>query len=496
MISNTPTAKKWTVVMPILNERDRLPDFLPHVKKSCPQAELIFVDGGSTDGSVDWLEEQGVKVLKERPSRGAQIDIGAQQAEGEYLFFLHVDCRCDNSMPEMFSLMEESLLAPKVSAGAFTFQVDSKDPRYRSMEKAVRFRSRILQMPYGDQGLFMKKSMYLSLGGVAKYDLMEDVALHDGLRKRGRIVILDTAIVSSARRFEKRGYMLSNIRNLSLLYLFHLGIPNKILKKIYYYERNRKPVGEALCQDGEKKELHRDNMKVAVIIPALNEEKSLPLVLSALPLDSLEAVIVVDNGSEDQTIEVAKNAGASVVVEQQRGYGAACLRGIEALPDVDVVVFLDADYSDYPEDIELLLEKIAGGDDLVIGSRVLGRAEAGALLPQARFGNALACFLIKYLFGFNYSDLGPFRAIRAPVLARLCMKDRAFGWTIEMQLKAVIVGLKISEVSVGYRQRIGISKITGTLKGTILAGITILSTIFKVFYLHKLRKTNENINFN
>jgi glycosyltransferase involved in cell wall biosynthesis len=199
--------------------------------------------------------------------------------------------------------------------------------------------------------------------------------------------------------------------------------------------------------------------------------------------------VVVDNGSTDGTAGVARAGGAHVVPEPRRGYGRACLTGIatllegrpgvEPLGDEDVVVFLDADHSDYPEDLEALLAPLLSGRaELVIGSRILGGADRRALLPQAWFGNRLACGLMRLLFGARYTDLGPFRALRVRALRALAMGDEGFGWTIEMQLKAHSLGLAVVEVPVRYRPRIGRSKITGTVSGTLRAGARILTWIF------------------
>ncbi len=226
-------------------------------------------------------------------------------------------------------------------------------------------------------------------------------------------------------------------------------------------------------------------MKASVIIPVFNERDSLPLVVGDIPRGLVEEVVVVDNGSTDGTGLVAMNLGADgisavrLVREPRRGYGSACLAGLAALEasPPDVVVFLDGDYSDHPEEMPRLLEAIAGGADLVIGSRALGTREPGALLPQARLGNLLACFLIRLLFGHRYTDLGPFRAIRWEACRRLRMRDRDFGWTCEMQVKALGEGLRVAEVPVSYRRRVGVSKITGTVSGTVRAGWKILWTI-------------------
>ena len=222
--------------------------------------------------------------------------------------------------------------------------------------------------------------------------------------------------------------------------------------------------------------------RIAVIIPALNEEASLPLVLADLPKDILEEIVVVDNGSTDRTPHVARDAGATVLHEQRRGYGWACLAGIEHLKTrmPDIVVFLDGDYSDHPDELPDVVQPIVTDVyDIVIGSRTNGEAEPGALLPHARFGNALATSLIKLVYGFTYSDLGPFRAVRFAALLELGMTDCTYGWTVEMQIKAIHKGLRITEVPVRYRQRIGASKVSGTLKGTIMAGYKILWTVFR-----------------
>jgi glycosyltransferase involved in cell wall biosynthesis len=220
-------------------------------------------------------------------------------------------------------------------------------------------------------------------------------------------------------------------------------------------------------------------VRTSVIIPVFNERESLPLVVGAIPRERVDEIVVVDNGSTDGTSLVARGLPVRLVREDRRGYGSACLAGIAALEPSppDVVVFLDGDFSDHPEEMPALLDAIAAGADLVIGSRSLGRREPGALLPQARFGNALACFLIDRIFGFRFTDLGPFRAIRWGALKRLEMEDRTFGWTVEMQVKAVRRGLTIAEVPVSYRRRVGVSKITGTLSGTVRAGAKILWTI-------------------
>lgn len=218
---------------------------------------------------------------------------------------------------------------------------------------------------------------------------------------------------------------------------------------------------------------------IGVVIPALNEADAIGKVLSEIP-KWVDHVVVADNGSSDDTPEIARSLGAIVTLEPAGAYGAACLAGIAALPETDVTVFIDGDYSDYPAQMDRLVDPIALGEtDLVIGSRALGRAESGSLTPQQKFGNWLACWLISVFWGAKYTDLGPFRAISTEALRKIDMQDRAFGWTVEMQLRAVQEKLRFKEVPVDYRARIGHSKISGTLRGTVLAGHAILGTIFR-----------------
>ena len=228
-------------------------------------------------------------------------------------------------------------------------------------------------------------------------------------------------------------------------------------------------------------------MVVNVIIPAYNEEESIGLVINDIPKSLVSEVIVCNNNSTDNTVEIAKNAGATVVNQLQKGYGSACLKGMEYISNKpidkqpDVVVFLDGDYSDHPEEMELMLNEIRENDlDMVIGSRALGEMEEGAMMPQQIFGNWLATSLLQFFYNYEFTDLGPFRAIKWPVLVQLGMEDPDFGWTVEMQARAAKKGLKCIEVPVSYRKRIGVSKISGTIKGTFLAGHKILWTIFKL----------------
>jgi len=226
--------------------------------------------------------------------------------------------------------------------------------------------------------------------------------------------------------------------------------------------------------------------RISIIIPAFNEEASIAQVLAAIPANLVEEVIVVDNNSTDKTAETARRAGAIVLYEPLPGYGNACLKGISyltskpATQQPDIVVFMDGDFSDFPQEMPVLLQPILSGKaELVIGSRVLGNREKGALLPQQLFGNWLATKLLRLFYGVNYTDLGPFRAIKFDTLLALDMQDKTFGWTVEMQAKAAKQKIPYTEVPVSYRKRIGVSKISGTIKGTLLAGYKIIFTIFR-----------------
>jgi len=223
--------------------------------------------------------------------------------------------------------------------------------------------------------------------------------------------------------------------------------------------------------------------KIKVIIPAFNEERSIALVIEDIP-DIVSEVIVVNNNSTDLTSEVAKKAGATVLLEERKGYGNACLKGMEYIENEsgkpDIVVFIDGDYSDYPEELTKIVAPILEKDfDFVIGARAKVLREEGSMTVPQEFGNWLATFLMSLFFKSTFTDLGPFRAIKYPKLLALQMEDKTYGWTVEMQLKALKRGYNCTEVPVKYRNRIGVSKVSGTVKGAIFAGIKILSWIFK-----------------
>ena len=235
--------------------------------------------------------------------------------------------------------------------------------------------------------------------------------------------------------------------------------------------------------------------RVLVIIPAFNEALAIGRVIRDIPAGQVEEIIVVNNASTDETERHARAAGATVLREDRKGYGWACLRGIEYARSrqPDIIVFLDGDHSDYPGEMPRLLAPIIRGEaDFVIGSRMTGDREPGAMLPQALIGNYVACSLIKWIWGVRFTDLGPFRAIRFEALEELAMQDKTFGWTVEMQIKAVRAGLRCRETPVSYRRRVGVSKVTGSVSGTIKASVKILWTIGK-FALKRGGKYAKNL---
>ena len=224
------------------------------------------------------------------------------------------------------------------------------------------------------------------------------------------------------------------------------------------------------------------DQKVIVVIPAFNEEKSIAKVIEAIPKDVVSDVIITNNNSTDNTSKVASEAGAIVLDEKRKGYGWACLKGIEKAKELGatIIVFLDGDYSDHPEQLpEVIAPILENQADLVIGSRAIGTKEKGSLTPQQVFGNWLATRLMRIFYGVKYTDLGPFRAITVEGLDKLNMQDKTYGWTIEMQIRAAQHKLRSVEVPVDYRKRIGVSKVSGTVKGTIMAGYKIIFAILK-----------------
>lgn len=227
---------------------------------------------------------------------------------------------------------------------------------------------------------------------------------------------------------------------------------------------------------------------VAIVIPARDEAEAIGAVVKSV-VDKVDIVIVADNGSTDKTAEIARQCGAEVVSELRPGYGRACLAGIVRAQNADIIVFMDGDGADDPADLEVLLKPILGGvADFVIGSRLTGCVEQGALTLPQQFGNRLACFLMRVFWGGRFSDLGPFRAIRKDALDRLGLEAKTYGWTVEMQVRALKAGLAYEEVPVRYRRRVGVSKISGTVKGVVLAGAHILGVIGREAFLARRKR--------
>lgn len=233
-------------------------------------------------------------------------------------------------------------------------------------------------------------------------------------------------------------------------------------------------------------------MQIDVIVPAYNESKSIEKVIRAIPRTWVHRIIVVDNNSTDDTAKLAEQAGAMVLTEKRKGYGSACLRGMLETTFSDIIVFLDADFSDDPSYLPELVKPILHGEyDMVIGNRILGPREKGALPVHALFGNRLACWLIDVLFGMKFGDLGPFRAIRRDALDKIKMKDPNYGWTVEMQVKAALYQLRCTEIPVPYRKRIGRSKISGSVIGSVKAGYKILATIAHLWWKRESFKNDR-----
>lgn len=221
-----------------------------------------------------------------------------------------------------------------------------------------------------------------------------------------------------------------------------------------------------------------------MVIPAYNEEDSIGMVIKDIPFHIVRNIVVVDNASDDKTAKVAAEAGAVVLHQPERGYGAACLKGLDFLgsqkPRTDIVVFLDGDYSDHPEEMTEVIRPILNGEaQLVIGSRSRGNREKGSMTVPQVFGNWLATWMMRVMYGSRFTDLGPFRAITREALEKIQMRDRNFGWTAEMQVKVLKMNIPYTEVPVTYRRRVGVSKVSGTVRGTIMAGYKIITTILK-----------------
>lgn len=475
-----------SIVVPVLRdapELERLLDALAGqgaagVAGSDPSSELIVANGDGADPDVAALRRRfpGVRWTASDPGRGRQLNAGARLASGEWLLFLHADT-CPE--PGWRAGIARAAQDPRVVGGALRFTLRSDARAARLVERGVAWRVRWLGLPYGDQGIFVRRAVFEQVGGCRPLPLMEDVDLVRRLRRRGRMAHLRTPILVSPRRWDRDGWLRRTASNLLLLVLYCVGVSPERLARCYYGTPRRlagaAPERPAAAAGTERPPPAAADRRVTVVIPALDEAEAIGQVLAELP-DFVAMTIVVDNGSTDATADVARAAGATVVREPRRGYGRACAAGLAASRDAGVVVFLDADRSDYPAEMAALVRPVLDGEaDLVMGRRD-GRGRPLA----ARFGTALCLALINWLWGSRYRDLGPFRAIRREALDRLRMADRTYGWTIEMQVKAVEAGLRVLELPIRQRPRIGRSKVSGTLVGALRAGTRMLWTIWSL----------------
>ena len=480
-----------SIVIPVLHDTAELASLLetlaPRRRPTADRSvayEVVVVNGDSHDASLRPLHGRfpTVEWAESTAGRARQMNHGARLATGQWLLFLHADACPDHGWIEAIRKADQS----GAVGGAFSFRLESTAPTARVLERGVDLRTRLFGLPYGDQGVFVRRQVFDEEGGYAELPIMEDLEFVRRLRRRGPLTWSPVAIRVSARRWERDGWVRRSVLNIGLVGLFLVGMsPGWLARRYYGHDRLVAPT-EAQAHETALSHLP-DNPahKIAVVIPALDEEEAIGQVLAEIP-DSVTTVTVADNGSTDRTAEVARAAGAHVVTESTRGYGRACLAGLRGETDADVIVFLDADRSDYPEEMKLLLAPIlAGSADFVLGYR------RGVGRPlSARLGTALCVFLINLLWRTQYRDLGPFRAITRPALDRLGMADKTWGWTIEMQVKAAEAGLRTQEVLVRQRPRIGRSKISGTILGTLRAGSRMIVTIWSLWRTRHLRKAS------
>ena len=475
-----------SVVIPVLHDTAELASVLEALAPSRhPPAdqsvtyEVVVVNGDPGDASLRPLHHRfpEVTLAESAPGRGRQMNHGARLATGRWLLFLHAD-----ACPEQgwIDAIQEADRSSSIG-GAFAFRLESTALTARVLERGVDLRTRLFGLPYGDQGLFVRRGVFNDEGGYAELPIMEDLELVRRLRRRGPLTWSRVVMRVSARRWERDGWVRRSVLNVCLVGLFFVGISPAWLARRYYGPARLVAATAAETPLGLTPD--EPAPKIAVIIPALDEEEAIGHVLEEIP-DVVTAVTVADNGSTDRTAEVARAAGARVVTETRRGYGRACLAGLGAETDADVIVFLDADRSDYPEEIHLLLAPIlAGNADFALGYR------CGVGRPlSARLGTAFCVSLINLIWRTQYRDLGPFRAITRSALERLRMADQTWGWTIEMQVKAAEAGLRTQEVPVRQRPRIGHSKISGTVLGTLRAGFRMIVTIWSLWRTRHLRK--------
>ncbi len=475
-----------SIVIPVLQDTVELQALLAAIESDPPPAgtgvEIIVVNGAPDDRTLDPLRDRyaSVRWASSPPGRARQMNAGARLATGRWLVFLHADARFS---PGWLNEIRKADEATDVVGGAFRFMLDSPRRVARIIEWGVGWRVRWLELPYGDQAIFVRRPIFDELGGYRPLVLMEDLDFVRRLRRRGRLSRARLPVRVSARRWERDGWFWRSTLNVILVVLYCMGVSPDRLARLYYRRQawDAKTPSETTATTSATA-----SRNVVVIIPALDEEEAISQVLAEVP-EVATSVTVVDNGSADDTAERARAAGATVVTELRRGYGQACQAGLRANSDADVIVFLDADRSDYPEEMTALVEPIlCGAADFVLGDR------RGAARPwSARCGTALCVGLINVLWDTRYRDLGPFRAIRRASLDALHMADRTWGWTIEMQIKAAEAKLRTLEIPVRQRDRIGRSKISGTLAGTLKAGSRMFFTIWVLWRTRAVRRAAQ-----
>ena len=466
-----------SIVIPVLRDTQQLEQLIETLGRCSaedwPNVEVIVVNGDPNDPSLDVLRGTcpGIRWAESAPGRAVQMNVGARLATGRWLLFLHADTRPGDGWLDEIDRLD----AGRVVGGAFAFRLRSSARAGRLIERGVTLRVRWFGLPYGDQGIFVRRDVFDRIGGYASLPIMEDIDLVRRLHRQGAMYWSSIPFGVSARRWEREGWVRRSLLNISLVGLFFLGVSPRWLASSYYARRSR-PVTERHTRSARRRH-------IVVIIPALDEEQAIGYVLDEIP-KIVTSVTVVDNGSTDRTAENARRLGARVVTEPRRGYGRACLAGLRANPKAEIVVFLDADRSDYPADMTTLLTPILDGEaDIVLGYRDgVGRPLA------ARLGTGVCVTLINLLWRQRYRDLGPFRAIERTALDRLGMVDQTWGWTIEMQVKAAEAGLRIVETPVRQRPRLGTSKISGTVRGTLRAGSRMLATIWLLWWTRHDRK--------
>jgi rSAM/selenodomain-associated transferase 2 len=478
-----------SIVIPVLRDSEELSRLLavltspsdePPASTVRDDLELIVVNGDPSDPTLVEVRRRfsQVRWLEGVTGRAGQMNVGARGATGRWLWFLHADA---SPPPGWHAVFGEADRTSDVIGGWFRFSLASPVVAARLVEWGVRQRVRWLRLAYGDQGIFVRRDIFEAIGGYVTLPIMEDVDLVRRLAREGRLLSLPVALPVSARRWERDGWTRRSLHNMMLVILYYLGVPPSRLARSYapYAAGTSAPAARAQPASPAR------GSTIGVVMPALNEEAAIGAVLAEMPA-MVTTVVVADNGSTDATATRARDAGAVVVSEPRRGYGRACLaalREMDEVAEIDIVVFLDADRSDYPEELGRLVAPIVDGTaDLVMGCR------AGAGRPvTARFGTWLCVTSINAIWGTRYRDLGPFRAIRHSALASLGMTDETWGWTIEMQVKAAERGLRTREVPIRQRPRIGQSKISGTVVGTIRAGTRMLATIGSLWRTRRRR---------